>query len=206
MTPTLIIARAADTPENLRTILGLVEEASEWLSRKGTDQWQKPWPSRRRRDARIRRGLKREATWIVWDGDRAVATVSMATKPKRKVWRGADCNLSAPAVYAHRLIVTRDYAGWELGAQLIDWTGLRAYRDYGARWIRIDVWSSNLALHEYYEKRGFISCGACRNRRYPSGKLFQKDVLDIVEPVSMQFAESPVPANPLTGSGVACGG
>lgn len=205
MTPTLRIARAADTPENLRIIIGLREEASAWLSLKGTDQWQKSWPTRRRRDARIRRGLKRGATWIVWDADRAVATISTATAPKRKVWRDAECDLSAPAVYAHRLIVTRDFAGWGLGAQLIDWTGLRGQRDYGAEWIRIDVWSSNLALHEYYTKRGFRFCGECPDRKYPSGMLFQKSVLDIVEPESPLFAELELPAGPAAGSGAVSG-
>jgi GNAT superfamily N-acetyltransferase len=202
MTSTLRIARAADTPENLRAIIGLVEEASAWLSLKGTDQWQKPWPTRRRRDARIQRGLKREATWIVWADHRAVATVSTATTPKSMVWRDAECDLSAPAVYAHRLIVTRDFAGWGLGAQLIDWAALRGHRDYGAEWVRIDVWSSNLALHEYYTKRGFKSCGECPDSRYPSGMLFQKNVLDIVEPESPLFAEFELPASPFASSGV----
>ena len=74
MTSTLRIARAADTPENLTAILGLIAEASAWLSLKGTDQWQKPWPSRTQRDARVRHGLQHETTWIVWAANRAVAT------------------------------------------------------------------------------------------------------------------------------------
>jgi len=198
MTSILRIARAADTPEHMRAILGLREEARAWLSLKGTDQWQKPWPSRRRQDARIRQGLKNGATWIVWAADRAVATISTATKPKSRVWRDAACDLSAPAVYAHRLIVTRGFAGWGLGAQLIDWAGLRGYRDYGAEWIRIDVWSSNHALHEYYTKRGFQPCGECPDARYPSGMLFQKSVLEITEPASPLFTEFDLPASPFT--------
>jgi hypothetical protein len=51
----------------------------------------------------------------------------------------AECDLSASAVYAHRLIVTRDFAGWGLGAELIDWTGFRGRLHCGAKWIRIDV-------------------------------------------------------------------
>jgi GNAT superfamily N-acetyltransferase len=202
----LRIARAADTPENLSAILGLIEEASAWLSLKGTDQWQRPWPSRRQRDARVRRGLRRGTTWIVWAADRAVATVTTAATPKRKVWSAAVCDLSASAVYAHRLIVTRDFAGWGLGTQLIDWTGLRGHRDYGAEWIRIDVWSSNLALHQYYTKRGFEFCGECPDRRYPSGMLFQKSVLDISEPESPLFAEFEVPVSPFAVSGLAASG
>lgn len=200
MTSALRIARAADTPEHMRAVIGLREEASAWLSLKGTDQWQKPWPSQRRYDARIRQGLKRGTTWIVWAADRAVATVSTAAKPKSKVWRDAECDLSAPAVYAHRLIVARDFAGWGLGAQLIDWAGLRGHRDYGAKWIRIDVWSSNRALHEYYTKRGFQPCGECPDSSYPSGMLFQKSMLEIAEPDSPLFTESDLPASPFASS------
>ena len=205
MTSALRIARAAYTPEHMRAILGLIDEASGWLSLKGTDQWRRPWPNRRRRDARVRWGLKGGATWIVWAADRAVATVTTATNPNPKVWGTANCDLSALAVYAHRLIVTRDFAGWGLGAQLIDWTGLRGHRDYGAKWIRIDVWSSNQALHEYYTKRGFESCGKCPNPKYPSGMLFQKDVLDIIEPASPLFAEFETPQSPFSGSGLVTG-
>ena len=205
MTSMLRIARAANTPENMRAILGLIREASGWLSLKGTDQWKRPWPNRRGRDARVRQGLECGATWIVWAADRAVATVTTVARPNPRVWRAADCDLSAPAVYAHRLIVTRDFAGWGLGKQLIDWTGLRGHRDYGAKWIRIDVWSSNLALHQYYMKRGFESCGKCQDPKYPSGMLFQKDVLDIVEPESPLFAELEAPQSPFSGSGLVTG-
>lgn len=206
MKPTLRIAQAADTTENLLAIIRLIEEASAWLSLKGTDQWQRPWPSRRKRDARVRRGLERGMTWIVWAADRAVATVSAATAPKLKVWSEADCDLRAPAVYAHRLVVARDFAGWGLGAQLIDWTGLRGHQEYGAKWIRIDVWSSNLALHQYYTKRGFESCGECPNRKYPSGMLFQKEIVNVSVPESPLFAEYQVPANPFADRGLAAAG
>ena len=180
----------------MRAILGLIDEASGWLSLKGTDQWKRPWPDRWGRDARVSRGLKCGATWIVWAADRAVATVTMAASPNLEVWEGADCDVRAPAVYAHRLIVTRDFAGWGLGEQLIDWTGLRSHRDYGAQWIRIDVWSSNQALHDYYTKRGFASCGKCPDPKYPSGMLFQKNVLSIIEPASPLFEELEVSRSP----------
>jgi GNAT superfamily N-acetyltransferase len=207
MTPTLRAARAEYTPENLRAIIGLIEEASGWLSLKGTDQWQSPWPTREERDGRVRQGLESGTTWIVWAADRAVATVNAATAPsKPEVWSKADCDLSAPAVYAHRLVVARDFAGWGLGAQLIDWTGLRGHQDYGAKWIRIDVWSSNVALHEYYTKRGFKFCGKCPDRTYPSGMLFQKDIVNIAEPGSPLFAEFEPAPSPFADRGLAAAG
>lgn len=186
------IARAADTRENLETVLGLIEEASAWLGTTGTDQWAKPWPDEEGRDARVRRGLQVGKTWIVWDGEIPAATVTVATRSNRAVWSrpACECDLSERAVYVHRLITARNYAGWGLGAELIDWAGLRGRRDYGARWIRIDVWTSNTVLHEYYRKREFEPCGFCADPSYPSGALFQKPVSKIGKLSIPQFPGS----------------
>lgn len=174
--PTMRIAQAA--PEHLDVILGLIEDARTWLQGKDTNQWAVPWPDRATRDARVLRGLENGKTWIVWDDDVPAATVTMARQVNPEVWSEPEClcDLSEQAVYVHRLITARQYAYRGLGSQLIDWAGLRASRRYGAEWIRIDVWTSNLALHDYYQKRGFEPCGFCRDPQYPSGALFQKPV------------------------------
>jgi GNAT superfamily N-acetyltransferase len=186
----LRLARAEATAENLNTILRFIREASGWLEGKGTDQWQRPWPDEAQRDARVWRGLQRGATWIVQAGHRPTATVTVAKTPNIAVWRNAECDLGDPAVYAHRLIIDRQFAGWGLGAELIDWTGLRAHQENGAKWIRIDVWSSNKGLHEYYMKQGFEPCGSGPDPEYPSGMLFQKPVSEISEPFCPLFTES----------------
>ena len=175
------IALADPTDENLEIVLGLIDDARSWLGTKGTDQWAEPWPDRKRRDARVLRGLKNKKTWIVWHGNKPAATVTMANWHNPAVWpMGAcKCDLAERAVYVHRLITARDYAGRGLGAQLIDWAGLRARSVYGAKWIRIDVWSTNHALHGLYQKMGFEACGTCPDPSYPSGALFQKPVSKI---------------------------
>lgn len=196
MTPTLRIALAKDTDEHLHAILGLIDEARQWLPAKDTDQWSSPWPNREERDNRVRRGLGVKATWVVWDRDEdedkdiLAATVTIARYPNTAVWPYWAADLNEPAVYAHRLITARDYAGWGLGAELLDWTGLRGSRDWGAKWIRIDVWSTNAGLHEYYMKRKFAHCGDCPDPDYPSGKLFQKPVSEISAPASPLFEEA----------------
>ena len=136
----MLIAKAT-----VAAVLSLVNEASEWLRAKETDQWATPWPSEEERNNRILTGLRNEKTWIVWDGDIAAATVTIATRANTKVWRNpaGECDLSEKAVYAHRLITARKYAGSGLGAELIDWAGLRGRRKHRAKWIRIDVWTSN---------------------------------------------------------------
>jgi hypothetical protein len=176
---TMRIARAEPTEEHLKAVLGLVEGAAAWLRYKDTDQWASPWPDEKRRDERVLKGLQVGKTWIIWDEDDIpAATITTATQPNSAVWSDPSCatDLSEPAVYEHRLITARNYSGCGLGAELIDWAGLRAHHEYGARWIRIDVWTSNKALHDYYKKTGFVSCGSCADPAYPSGALFQKPV------------------------------
>lgn len=181
-------------PGDLHNVCTLASEASYWLrTSKDTDQWARPWPSLEARDRRIRAGLKNGKTWIVWDHDIPVATVTVAIRPNLAVWSASsrECDPSEPAVYAHRLITARDYAGQGIGAELIDWVGLRGHRQYGANWIRIDVWSSNLALHDYYRGQGFSRCGTCTDPDYPSGALFQKPISTITKPFSPKFVLVP---------------
>jgi GNAT superfamily N-acetyltransferase len=200
MTIKMRIVRAKDTDQDLQTVLGLIDEARIWLQAKGMNQWASPWPDKDSRDARVRRGLAVGKTWIVWHDDIPAATVTIATRPNTNVWPkhgtsydlsyDPSYDLSERAVYAHRLITARDYANYGLGAQLIDWAGLRGRHDYGAKWIRIDVWTTNTALHNYYLNIGFTRCGTCADRDYPSRALFQKPVSGIGEIGIPQFTGS----------------
>jgi hypothetical protein len=189
----LQIARASE--HHLATVLGLIEDARGWLCRKDTDQWEKPWPDPAARDERVLAGLRNGKTWIVWDGDIgdiAAATVTITTRRNNAVWAKPACtaNLAERAVFVHRLITSRKYAGSGLGAELIDWAGLWGCREYGAKWIRIDVWRTNAGLHDYYISKGFKPCGDCADLDYPSGALFQKPVAGITVPASLKFTET----------------
>jgi len=191
VTAPLLITRA--TAEHQPVVLGLIKEASEWLQTRETDQWAEPWPTEAARDKRVLTGLQNGKTWIVWDGDTAAATVTIAKQPNLNVWQdqACTCDLSEKAIYVHRLITARKYTGTGLGEELINWAGLRGRRKNRARWIRIDVWTSNDALHAYYENIGFVRCGKCLDPLYPSGALFQKPTSVISKPAWPQFTESP---------------
>ena len=187
------IALAEPTAENLKAILGLVEQARGWLGTKNTDQWATPWPDEKARDARVLRGLQRGKTWIAWDGDIPAATATITPRRNSAVWSkpACTCDLAERAVYVHRLITARKYSGLGLGAELIDWAGLRGQRLYGAKWIRVDVWTTNQGLHNYFLRRGFESCGFCADPSYPSGALFEKPVSSISTPRMALFREEP---------------
>lgn len=159
------------TVDEQPVVIGLIEQASAWLRGRNTDQWARPWPDREGRDARVRQGLERGETWIVRDGDAPAATMTVCSTANPHVWRE---KAEGDAVYIHRLVVGRSHAGQDLGGTMIDWAVQRECAVRHVEWVRVDVWTTNTALHAYYERQGFLRCGTCPDPRYPSGALFQK--------------------------------
>jgi ribosomal protein S18 acetylase RimI-like enzyme len=187
-------ARLRDMP----AIIGLIDEAADWLGReKGTDQWRRPWPNRAARDQRIKRAVKSQRTWMVEEvghpADRRrtpVATVTIGRGGNRKLWTQRE--RKEPAVYISRLIVSRRYARRGIGAALIDWVGRNGLRNWRAQWIRLDAWTTNVKLQDYYKKQGFTHLRTLSFRRawdYPSAALFQKPTAEIAQEDAIRFQE-----------------
>ena len=184
--------RPAETADK-SAVLSLIESAAKWLQEcKGTDQWAKPWPDKSSRDARVEQGIKDGLTWIVEDSPGLVAaTVTCREHGNDMLWTPAE--LAEPAAYVSRLIVSRDRAGQGLGAALVDWAGARAVSQWRARWIRLDVWTTNTALHQYYKNQGFEHQRTLDFENYwdyPSAALFQKPTGAINQEYVAMFALS----------------
>jgi len=174
---------------DFETIIGFIDEASWWLAGKGTDQWARPWPDQMERDDRVRRGIKDGCTWMVVDECESVATISCRRDGNPDLWRQSE--RAEPAIYLSRLIVRRSHGGQRIGNELIDWAGLWSRRQYAASWIRIDVWTTNTMLHDYYRKRGFRFCRRCDDVSYPSAMLFQKPTAGITSADVPRLREVP---------------
>jgi GntR family transcriptional regulator len=185
----LRLALCRASADDLGHIQDLIDEASKWLRTMSTDQWAKPWPSEDGRKRRIQAAIRAGRTWIAWDGARPAATLT--TSPNHhEIWPHE--YRRDPAVYVRRLVVGRRYSKLGLGAQLLDWAGLRASREYGARWVRVDVWRTNKGLHAYYLEQSFEFCGFCATiANYPSAALFQKRTDLISPPETPLFYEVP---------------
>jgi ribosomal protein S18 acetylase RimI-like enzyme len=173
---------------DMDAIIGLINEAASWLkAEKDTDQWQRPWPNRPDRDKRIRRGIKKGRTWIVEDRTepvdsprRLVATVSCGRGGNQKLWTRRERN--EPAVYISRLIVSRLHKGRGVGAALIEWASLRGIQQWGAKYTRLDVWTTNMELQGYYKAQKFVHVRTYDFEdwwEYPSAALFQKLATDV---------------------------
>lgn len=169
-------------PGDLEVVRRLVREAATWLRTKGTDQWARPWPDPVGHRERILNDLLKGKTWIVWDGTTAAATITIDTDEpldlnNQPVWPVRKDR--EPALYVRRVIVSRSYAGMKLGAGLLDWAAEVAQREHGAVVLRIDVWTTNLNLHAYYERRSFTRHEGGEPREiadYPSRALFERNV------------------------------
>ena len=84
MTDNLRIRRG--TTGDADTIIGLIDEAADWLRGKGTDQWARPWPDRAAQDRGVRRGLRNGHTWIVEAAGRPIGTITYRPHGNRKLW------------------------------------------------------------------------------------------------------------------------
>ncbi|MEU5989583.1 GNAT family N-acetyltransferase [Spirillospora sp. NPDC047418] len=162
-------------PDEINVVLGLIDHAAAWLrAEKDTTQWARPWPDPEGRLKRVHEALANAETWLLLDADRPIGTVSIRTLGHEELWTAEERRTEA--VYLHRLVVHRDYAGGGLGAELIGWAGREgASRQRNAEMIRIDVWTDNGALHDYYRSLGFKDVAIRRTSDgTPSGALFEK--------------------------------
>jgi len=114
---------------------------------------------------------------MVVDEGTSVATVSCRRDANPDLWHQSE--RAEPAIYLSRLIVRRSHAGQRIGYELINWAGLWSRCQYAASWLRIDVWTTNTMLHDYYLSRGFRFCRRCDDVSYPSAMLFQKPTAGI---------------------------
>lgn len=146
----------------------------------GTDQWQKPWPDRAGQQERILNDLFKGKTWLVRDGETIAATITVDDDEpldldERPVWPPDESR--AAVVYVRRVVVSRRYARHKLGTALLDWAADWAKKHRDAKLIRIDVWTTNTKLHDYYEGRKFTRCrDPQRLSSYPAQALFERPV------------------------------
>jgi hypothetical protein len=179
----VIIETASIT--DLPVVLAMRTEASEWLAKIGVDQWRQPWPTHEAMVERSAASIRAGETWMVRDDEGATAaTVTLDTYADPQLWTTRE--RAEPAMYVHRLIVRRGWAG--LGTRILDWVSAKAGRQ-GNDWIRVDVWTHNKPLHDYYLRNGFKHVRTLHSD-YPSGALFQRSTKLTADSNSSELAET----------------
>lgn len=134
-------------PDDVAKLLAFREEAAAWLTRLGSDQWRRPYPA-----DRLLAMIAAGSVFMVMDGDVTAATITLTPDAEEGLW--TEQELREPSAFVTKLTVARTHAGQNLGGRLLDWAGDRAYRN-GAKWLRLDAWTTNEALQRYYLRQGF---------------------------------------------------
>jgi GNAT superfamily N-acetyltransferase len=99
--------------------------------------------------SRLRKDLERRSLYLVWVGDRPVATFSLLESDPM-YWPAAGDD----ALYLHRFAVRRDAAG--AGRRAVEWIVEEARRR-GRDYIRLDCLAENPGIRRYYESCGFVA-------------------------------------------------
>ncbi|WP_280894985.1 MULTISPECIES: GNAT family N-acetyltransferase [unclassified Streptomyces] len=135
------------SPDDVSKLLAFREEAAAWLARLGTDQWRRPYPA-----DKLLETIQAGTVFMVADGDATVATITLTPDAEAGLW--TEQELSEPSLFINKLTVARTHSGANVGGRLLDWAGDRAYRA-GAKWLRLDAWTTNKGLQAYYLRQGF---------------------------------------------------
>ncbi|WP_405871586.1 GNAT family N-acetyltransferase [Streptomyces sp. NBC_00005] len=137
----------AAQPQDVSKLLAFREEAAAWLSRLGSDQWQRPYPA-----DKLLETIEAGTVFMVKDGNTTAGTITLTREAEAGLW--TDEELTEPSLFINKLTVARTHAGQNVGGRLLDWAGDRAYRA-GGKWLRLDAWTTNTGLQEYYLRLGF---------------------------------------------------
>jgi GNAT superfamily N-acetyltransferase len=151
----IVHARAAD----LGLVLDCVNQAAEWLTARGIEQWPKAFT-----EMMVQPNLRVGETWLARRGGAVVGTITLSWADQ--AWPEA----ADDAGYVHRLAVLQRGSG--LGEQLLAWASQQVV-DRGRRYLRLDCVATNTVLRRYYERFGFVYCGDVELRGPPGQRLSQ---------------------------------
>jgi ribosomal protein S18 acetylase RimI-like enzyme len=160
------------TSDDIPVLQGLRREAAAWIREtSGVSQWAKEYP-----EELFRQSIANGETYMVDLLGNAVASVTISFEPDARKWN--ENFRRDPAVYVSKLMVARSCKGMELGAELLDFAeGLGYCR--GVTWGRLDAWTTNEGLHEYYEELGFSCLRIIESDRFDSGAIFQRPTYEV---------------------------
>ncbi|MEV0439951.1 GNAT family N-acetyltransferase [Streptomyces spectabilis] len=148
-------------PQDLAKLLTFREEAAAWLARLGSDQWQRPYPA-----DKLLATIEAGTVFMLRDGHVTAGTITLTPDAEAGLWTRAE--LAEPSMFVNKLTVAREYAGQNLGGRLLDWAANRACHA-GARWLRLDAWTTNEGLQRYYLAQGFTHIRTVREGHAVNG-------------------------------------
>jgi N-acetylglutamate synthase-like GNAT family acetyltransferase len=136
-------------PRDVEALVGLRDDAARWLLRHGIEQWRPGEFTAERMSAWVGRGH----VHVLRERGRIAACVAI-------LWEDPDTwgDVAEDAGYIHLLVVRGDKRGTGLGDGLLRWAELHVGGS-GRQLARLDAVSSNRALQDWYEQRGYAEVG-----------------------------------------------
>jgi ribosomal protein S18 acetylase RimI-like enzyme len=144
---TLVIRRA--TPKHVHALAAIGASTSAWLESLGIDPGRPPKPLREIAADRVREG----SIYLASLDDAPAGMVTLLSAPE-ELWS----DRPGDACYVHGLMVHRDFAGRQVGLELLYWAE-RETAERGKPLVRLDCMMENQALRRYYELAGYTHCG-----------------------------------------------
>lgn len=140
--------------EDEGAVLGLFDEAVEWLVARGlSGQWgEEPFSLRPDLQTRVRQTLSESAVRIAEHDGRVVGVLAAGACPPYVPGN------PVPELYVLLLVSSRGMSGQRIGARLLE-LACQMARERGRRMVRVDCWADSPRLVRFYEREGFRRLG-----------------------------------------------
>lgn len=157
-------------PADIPTIVAWRKQTAAWLANQGSDQWSVAGLPDEEFRSRVWTSVESGETWMAEMGGQTVGTAAIDQWSDTELWTRDELR---GAMIIHRMIVPREYAGYRVGEYLLDHADRLALRNHRS-WLRLDAWTTNRALHDYYLRQGFRHVRDVPGK--VSGALFERSV------------------------------
>lgn len=146
---------------DLSIILAILDDAARWLIAKGIRQWDSPPPADLAEF--LKREVQAERVYLVDLLDQpATATFRLTTSD----WSRWQDDGRDNALYVYSLAVRSTHHGHGLGTNILSWIK-RTAQAQGRVAVRLDCWTKNDNLKQYYARLGFQHRGDVEDAGYP---------------------------------------
>ncbi|WP_328711822.1 GNAT family N-acetyltransferase [Nocardia salmonicida] len=158
---------------DLPLICRLRVQRTSWLTARGSDQWTVAGRGRPIEifAGAVGRALDRGETWIAEVDGEPAGTITVNHRADPGLWSAWEL---AESVIVHFMIVDLRFAGLRVGDHLLAHAAHLADHEHRP-WVRLDAWTTNTALHNYYRRAGFaLARVAGSGASGPSKALFER--------------------------------
>ncbi|MGW4633764.1 GNAT family N-acetyltransferase [Nocardia sp. NPDC004415] len=139
---------------DLPLICRLRVQRTAWLTARGSDQWTVAGRGRPIEifAGAVGRSLDAGETWIAEVDGEPAGTITVNHRADPDLWSPWEL---AESVIVHFMIVDLRFAGRRVGHHMLAHAAHLAARQRRP-WVRLDAWTTNTELHDYYRRAGFV--------------------------------------------------